>query len=84
MRNVSPLAAITVTSEATGILRICEGANEGQGGWRSFLKGRGLAGVRLIISDACLGLAESAAEFFRDATGQTKCATDSRHFPAHR
>jgi putative transposase len=26
--------------------------------------------VRLIISDACLGLAESAAEFFRDAAWQ--------------
>jgi transposase-like protein len=39
-------------------------------GWSSFLKhlkGRGLAGVRLIISDAWLGLAESAAEFFPDA-----------------
>jgi putative transposase len=34
------------------------------------LKERGLAGVRLIISDACLGLAESAAEFFPDAAWQ--------------
>jgi putative transposase len=41
--------------------------------WSSFLKHlkeRGLAGVRLIISDACLGLAESAAEFFPDAAWQ--------------
>jgi hypothetical protein len=30
----------------------------------------GLRGVRLIISDACIGLAESAAEFFPDATWQ--------------
>jgi putative transposase len=34
------------------------------------LKERGLAGVRLIISDACLGLSESAAEFFPDAAWQ--------------
>ena len=34
------------------------------------LKEHGLAGVRLIISDACLGLAESAAEFFPEAAWQ--------------
>jgi transposase-like protein len=34
------------------------------------LKGRGLRGVRLIILDACMGLAESAAEFFPDAAWQ--------------
>ena len=34
------------------------------------LKERGLNGVRLIISDACLGLAESAAEFFPEAAWQ--------------
>src|SRR5262249_27803794 len=34
------------------------------------LKERGLAGVRLIVSDACLGLSESAAEFFPDAAWQ--------------
>src|SRR5438105_2834691 len=36
-------------------------------GWRSFLchlKDRGLKGVRLIISDACRGLVEAAAEVF--------------------
>src|SRR5215472_18055340 len=31
---------------------------------------RGVAGVRLITSDACIGLAESAAEFFPDAAWQ--------------
>jgi putative transposase len=31
------------------------------------LKERGLKGVWLIISDACMGLGESAAEFFPDA-----------------
>jgi hypothetical protein len=34
------------------------------------LKERGLKGIRLITSDACLGLAESAAEFFPDAACQ--------------
>jgi Transposase, Mutator family len=51
----------------SGILGICEGAKEDKAGWSGFLKHlkeRGLSGVRLIISDACLGLAESAAEFF--------------------
>jgi hypothetical protein len=49
------------------ILGICEGATEDKAGWSSFLKHlkeRGLAGVRLIISDACLGLAKSVAELF--------------------
>src|ERR1700751_3556393 len=31
---------------------------------------RGLKGVRLITSDACIGLAESAAEFFPEAAWQ--------------
>lgn len=34
------------------------------------LKERGLRGLRLIISDACLGLAESAAEFLPEASWQ--------------
>ena len=52
---------------------ICEGAKEDKAGWSAFLKhlkGRGLHGVRLIISDACMGLAESAAEFFPEAAWQ--------------
>ena len=55
------------------ILGICEGAKETKSGWSAFLKHlkeRGLKGVRLIISDACLGLAESAAEFFPNAVWQ--------------
>jgi hypothetical protein len=46
------------------ILGICEGAKEDKTGWSAFLKHpkeRGLKGVRLITSDACIGLAESAA-----------------------
>src|SRR5262249_5728488 len=71
VRNISLLVAIGVNSEGyREILGICEGAKEDKAGWSSFLKHlkeRGLAGVQLIISDACLGLAESAAEFFPNA-----------------
>ena len=67
VRNVSLLVAIGVNSEGyREILGICEGAKEDKAGWSAFLKHlkeRGLKGVRLIISDACIGLAESAAEF---------------------
>jgi len=34
------------------------------------LKDRGLKGIRLITSDACIGLAESAAEFFPETVWQ--------------
>jgi putative transposase len=65
VRNISLLVAIGVNAEGyREILGICEGAKEDKAGWSSFLKHlkeRGLAGVQLIISDACLGLAESAA-----------------------
>jgi hypothetical protein len=57
----------------SGDSRHCEGAKEDKAGRRAFLKHlkeRGLNGVRLIISDACMGLAESAAEFFPDAAWQ--------------
>jgi putative transposase len=52
-----------------------EGAKEDKAGWSGFLKHlkeRGLKGVRLIISDACIGLAESAAEYYPDA-GWQRC-----------
>ena len=74
VRNVSLLVAIGVNSEGyREILGICEGAKEDKAGWSAFLKhlkSRGLKGVRLIISDACMGLSESAAEFFPDAAWQ--------------
>jgi transposase-like protein len=74
VRNVSLLVAIAVNSEGfREILGIVEGAKEDKSGWSGFLKHlkeRGLKGVRLIISDACIGLAESAAEFFPDAAWQ--------------
>jgi transposase-like protein len=74
VRNVSLLVVIAVNGEDyREILGICEGVKEDKAGWSAFLKHLkecGLNGVRLIISDACLGLAESAAEFFPDAVWQ--------------
>ena len=71
---MSLLVAIAVNNDGyREILGICEGAKEDKAGWSGFLKHlkeRGLRGVRLIISDACLGLAESAAEFFPEAASQ--------------
>jgi putative transposase len=71
---VSLLVAIAVNGEGyREILGICEGAKEDKAGWSAFLKylkGRGLHSVRLIISDACMGLAESAAELFPEAAWQ--------------
>src|SRR6201998_2536629 len=73
VRNVSLLVAIGVNSDGyREILGICEGAKEDKAGWSAFLKHlkeRGLRGVQLIISDACLGLSESAAEFFPAGAG---------------
>jgi len=74
VRNVSLLVAIGVNRNGyREILGICEGAKEDKSGWSAFLKHlkeRGLKGVRLIISDACLGLYESAGEFFPEARWQ--------------
>jgi putative transposase len=74
VRNVSLLVAIGVSAEGhREILGICEGAKEDKAGWSAFLahlERRGLKGVRLVISDACLGLVESVAEFYPDAQWQ--------------
>ena len=84
VRNVSLLVAISVNAEGyREILGIVEGAKEDKAGWSGFLahlKGRGLAGVRLIVSDACMGLVESAAEFYPEARWQ-RCNVFS-HVPA--
>ena len=73
-RNVSLLVAIAVNAEGyREILGICEGAKEDKAGWSGFLKHlkeRGLKGVQLVISDACLGLAESIGDFYPDAYWQ--------------
>jgi len=74
IRNVSLLAAIGVDQDGyRRVLGVAEGHKEDKAGWLGFLKHlkeRGLTGVRLIISDACLGLAEAAAECFPEAAWQ--------------
>ncbi len=74
IKNVSILAAIGVDEGGyRRILGVAEGHKEDKAGWLQFLKHlkkRGLSGVRLIVSDACLGLAEAAAEVFPDADWQ--------------
>ena len=88
VRNVSLLVAIAVNSEGyREILGICEGAKEDKAGWSAFLKHlkeRGLAGVRLIISDACLGLSDSAAEFFPEAAWQRCIVGSLKKWSGHR
>ena len=66
VRNVSvPLAIGVGTDGYRHILGVAEGEKEDLKGWRGFLrqlKSRGLSGVQLLISDACVGLVEAAAE----------------------
>jgi transposase-like protein len=72
--NVSVLVAIGVSEDGyRKILGICEGAKEDKAGWSGFLrhlKERGLGGVRLFITDACMGLVESIADFYPEARWQ--------------
>ena len=74
IRNVSVLVAIGVTEDGyRQVLGILEGAKEDKSGWSNFLrhlKKRGLADIKLVISDACLGLIESVNEFYPDAEWQ--------------
>ena len=55
------------------ILAVSEGAKEDKASWTAFLrhlKERGLKGVRLFVSDKCLGLVESLGEFYPEAMWQ--------------
>jgi transposase-like protein len=74
VRNVAVLVAVGVGSDGHRvILGVAEGAKEDSESWRAFLrqlKGRGLRGVRLVVSDKCLGLVEALAEFYPEAAWQ--------------
>jgi transposase-like protein len=74
VRNVAVLVAVGVNQDGfREILGVMEGAKEDKESWTAFLrylKGRGLQGVRLFISDKCLGLVESLAEFYPEANWQ--------------
>ncbi|MGD9110482.1 MAG: IS256 family transposase [Phycisphaerales bacterium] len=77
VRNVSVLVAVGVGTDGfREILGIVEGAKEDKEGWTNFLRHltqRGLKGVTLVISDKCIGLVESAEQFFPDAYWQRCC-----------
>lgn len=74
IKNVSVLVAVGVDQDGyRRILGVVEGHKEDKSGWSGFLahlKQRGLKGVRLVISDACLGLVESVAEYYPDTDWQ--------------
>ena len=74
VKNVAVLVAIGVDGEGhRQILGVREGAKEDKESWRGFLrelKERGLAGVRLIISDKSLGLVETLPDFYPEAAWQ--------------
>ena len=74
IKNVSLLAAIGVDQDGyRRILGVTEGHKEDKAGWLGFLKHlkkRGLETIRLIISDACLGLSEAAAEVYPESAWQ--------------
>ena len=74
VRNIAVLVAIGVNSDGyREILGVAEGAREDMDSWREFLrylKGRGLKGVRLVISDKSLGLVEALPEFYPKARWQ--------------
>ena len=74
VKNVSILVAIGVDQDGyRHVLGVQEGAKEDKESWTRFLrhlKTRGLTGVKLFVSDKCLGLVESLADFYPQAKWQ--------------
>lgn len=74
VRNVSVLVAVGVGQDGyRDILGIAEGCKEDKAGWSGFLaylKKRGLGCPELFISDKCIGLIESLAEYYPKAKWQ--------------
>ena len=74
VRNVSVLVGVGVDEDGfRHVLGVREGAKEDKESWSGFLrwlKTRGLAGVELFVSDKCLGLVESLADFYPEAKWQ--------------
>jgi len=74
VKNVSVLVAIGVDQDGyRHVLGVQEGAKEDKESWTRFLrhlKARGLKGVKLFVSDKCLGLVESLADFYPTAKWQ--------------
>jgi putative transposase len=74
VRKIAVLVAVGVAADGYHeILGVAEGMKEDKESWRNFLrhlKGRGLRGVKLMISDKCLGLIEGLGEFYPEAQWQ--------------
>jgi transposase-like protein len=74
VKNVAVLIAIGVDQEGyREVLGVAEGLKEDAESWRNFLrhlKERGLTGVKLFVTDKCLGLIEALAEFYPEAAWQ--------------
>lgn len=74
VKNVAVLVAIGVNQGGDReVLGVVEGAKEDSESWTAFLrhlKERGLRGVKLFVSDKCLGLIENLAEFYPEAAWQ--------------
>jgi hypothetical protein len=74
VRHVSVLVAIGIGIDGCRyILGLAEGDREDRAGWLGFLrhlKDRGLTGVQLTISDACVGLVDAVAEVVSEARWQ--------------
>lgn len=74
VRNVSVLVAVGVSrSGYRDVLGVAEGCKEDKVSWGNFLrylKTRGLNGVKLFITDKCIGLVESLAEYYPDVPWQ--------------
>jgi transposase-like protein len=74
VRTVAVLVAVGVDSDGhREILGVLEGAKEDTASWLQFLrhlKRRGLAGVRLVVADKCLGLVEALGACFPEARWQ--------------
>jgi putative transposase len=74
VKNISVLVAVGVDQDGyRHVLGAKEGAKKDKESWIAFmryLKSRGLRGVQLFVSDKCLGLVESLADFYPDAKWQ--------------
>jgi len=74
VRDVSVLVAVGVSrSGYRDVLGVAEGCKEDKESWGSFLKylkTRGLKGVKLFITDKCIGLVESLSEYYPDVPWQ--------------
>jgi len=74
VRNVSVLVAVGVGQDGyRDILGVAEGYKEDKAGWSGFLaylKQRGLKSPELFISDKCIGLIESLADYYPEAKWQ--------------